>query len=78
MGVQQMREFEMSHEQMDTLISSMKASPALIMIQCGKTASQQERANKAWELLGLEMGFKYMTVVPSNKGSMFFTAEETN
>jgi len=37
--------------------------------------SRQENANYAWEKLGKELGFKYMTVRPNGKGDRFFTAE---
>ena len=70
-----MREYEMSQEQFDKIIDACQPVP-MIMLQCGSPPSPQERANDAWESLGLEMGFQYMTVKPSPKGGRFFTAEE--
>ena len=70
------KEFEMTQEQLDKLMESMKPVP-LIMLQCGMPRSQQERANDAWESLGKEMGFDSMSVRPTGRGDRFFTAEST-
>lgn len=68
------REFEMTQEQLDKLLDSMKPSP-MIMLQCGNPPSQQECANMAWKALGEKMGFQHMTVEPTSKGDRFFKAE---
>jgi len=70
------KEFQMTEEQLATLMESCKPTPA-IMLQCGPPATTQEKANSAWWLLGREMGFDGMTVRPvSGKEPRFFTAEE--
>ncbi len=68
------KEFEMSQEQLDEILSACKPVP-MIMLQCGTPKSPQENANNAWERLGNKLGFKHMTVLPSNKGDRYFTAE---
>lgn len=68
------QEFEMSAEQEKALLESMRPVP-MIMLQCGEPRSQQENANEAWKRLGIELGFDGMTVLPSDKGQRFFTAE---
>jgi hypothetical protein len=70
-----MKDFEMTQEQLDTLLDAMKPVP-LIAINCGMPRSQQENANLAWLRLGNEMGFSHMTVTPNEKGDRFFSAEE--
>lgn len=70
-------EYEMTDEQFKRILEACAARP-LIMLQCGIPRSRQERANDAWKLLGEELGFDYMTVKPSSKGSRFFTAIERN
>jgi hypothetical protein len=70
-----MKEFEMTKEQLDTLLDAMKPVPYMIMGGMEPTA-QQENANNAWNRLGNEMGFQSSTVQPSGKGDRFFTAEE--
>jgi len=68
--------FEMTKEDMDKIIEA--GQPVLmIALQCGTPRSPQENANTAWESLGKKMGFEYMTVLPSPKGKLFFTAKET-
>lgn len=66
-------EFEMSQEQLDRLLEACRPVP-MIMLQCGIPRSQQENANEAWKVLGMEMDFNPMTVEPSSKGQRFFTA----
>lgn len=68
------KDFEMTQEDLDTLLKSMQPVP-MIMLQCGEPQSQQYNANVAWETLGKKMGFKHMTVKPNGKGDRFFTAE---
>ena len=75
--VKQMKEYEMTQEQLDNLIDAIK-SPPLIMLQCGMPPSRQELANNAWCALGKEMGFDGMTVQPTSKGMRFFTATPVN
>lgn len=70
------KEFQMTEEQKNTLLDAMKPQP--VMYLSGGTQmhrSQQERANEAWCKLGRQMGFKGMTVKPSPKGDLYFTAE---
>jgi hypothetical protein len=67
------RKFIMSQAQYDKLIEACKPVP-MIALQCGSPPTPQERANAAWEALGREMGFKYMTVRPG-RTDLEFTAE---
>jgi hypothetical protein len=70
-------EFEMTDADLDELLAAMKPQP-LIMLQCGMPASQQERANAAWAVLGKRMGFDPMSVKPSRPGQpRFFYAHTT-
>ena len=66
--------FTMTQEQYDVIIAACKPIP-LIMLQCGMPSSPQETANRAWEQLGKELGFAYMSVKPGNS-NLEFTAEE--
>ncbi len=67
-------EYEMTQQDLDTLMEAMKPVPA-IMLQCGNPPSQQENANSAWQRLGEKMGFDYNTVQPiGGKGVRFFSA----
>ncbi len=68
------KEYEMTQDQLDTLLKSMQSAP-LIMLQCGPMPNLQERANAAWKRLGDEMGFDHMSVQPTRQGDRFFTAE---
>jgi hypothetical protein len=68
------QEYEMTDEQLQKLYQACQPQPA-IMLQCGTPPSQQEMANDAWDALGREMGFDFMTVEPSGSGDRFFTAE---
>lgn len=70
------KEYEMTEVQLKSLLAACQPIP-LIMLQCGMPPTPQETANAAWERLGNEMGFQYMTVEPcEGKGNRFFTAEE--
>jgi hypothetical protein len=69
----EMKTFEMTEAQLATILDACRAQPA-IMLQCGPTLSAQERANRAWEALGKEMGFDHMTARPTGQGDRFFTA----
>ena len=68
------KDFEISQEQLDTILKACKPVP-LIALNCGMPASSQENANAAWQKLGEEMGFKHMTVRPNGNGDRFFSAE---
>ncbi|MDD5061354.1 MAG: hypothetical protein PHN44_03620, partial [Candidatus Marinimicrobia bacterium] len=68
------KEYEMTQEQYDTLLDACKPVP-MIMLQCGTPSSPQENANRAWEALGKEMGFEYMSVKLVPNKPRFFTAE---
>lgn len=57
--------FTITQKQYDTLLESMKPTPA-IMLQITSGDSQQSRANNAWIKLGLELGFDGMTVEPTS------------
>jgi hypothetical protein len=70
-----MKDFEMTQEQLNVLMDASKSVP-LIALNCGSGVSQQQRANLAWERLGDELGFEYMTVQPTGKGNRFFKAKE--
>lgn len=69
------KEFEMSEEQKAKIMDACKPVPYII-VNGTAPRSQQENANDAWEALGLELGFRHMTVQPvRGKGDRFFTAE---
>lgn len=70
------KEFEMSDDQLNKLLDACKPTPAMYL-SGGVPAfgTPQENANRAWKALGDEMGFKWDTVCPSNKGNKFFFAE---
>lgn len=55
--------YTMTKEQFDKIIEACKPIP-MIAIHCGAPTSPQERANTAWQALGDELGFDYMTVRP--------------
>jgi len=67
-------EYEMTEEDLATLLAAMKPV-AHIMIGGSFPSSQQENANRAWAALGLKMGFDPMSVRPfEGKGNRSFTA----
>lgn len=68
-----MQDFEMSQVQLETLKDMIK-SPPVIAIHCTNPRSRQEVANSAWQHLGIEMGFDFMTVTPNGQGDRFFSA----
>ncbi len=71
------KEFELTQEQYDELMVASQPVPYIIAGGLEPT-SQQESANRAWERLGKELGFEYMTARPvPGKGALFFTAEVT-
>lgn len=65
--------FEMTTAQKDKLLEAMKPVPYMIMGGL-PPPSLQAMANAAWERLGAELGFDHMSVLPSDKGQLFFTA----
>ena len=69
------KEFELTQEQLNLLLDASKPTP-VIFLSGGKPLfnSPQENANYAWEKLGEELGFDYMTVEPNGKGNRFFSA----
>lgn len=69
-----MTNFEMTQEQMDTIVKACRPVP-MLMLQCGEPISRQARANAAWKALGSEMGFDSTTVEPTGKGPLFFRAK---
>lgn len=71
------QEYEMTSEQLDALVKDTDVirSLPLIMLQCETFITLQKTANRAWETLGKELGFEYMTVKSSKRGQRFFTAE---
>lgn len=69
------KDYEMTHEDMDTLLKAGEAVPYMI-IGGFAPMTQQERANHAWIALGKRMGFDGMSVRPiPGKDFRFFTAE---
>lgn len=70
------KEFELTAEQYDKLIDACK-SVTYMVIGGIEPRSPQQNANDAWRALGRELGFDGMSVQPSNKGKLFFTAEES-
>jgi hypothetical protein len=66
-------EYEMTQDQYNKLLEACKPV-SMIMLQCGTPSSPQENANRAWALLGDEMGFDFMTVKPVPNKQRFFTA----
>jgi hypothetical protein len=68
------KEYELTQERYDRLLKACQSVPYMV-IGGVEPASPQENANRAWEALGLEMGFLGRTVEPSSRGKMFFTAE---
>lgn len=69
------REFEISQDQLDGLLNASKPVPYLIVGGRGPR-SPQENANTAWQALGEELGFDYMTVKPiPGKSNRFFMAD---
>jgi len=69
------REYEMTGQQMKTLLDACKPVPYMV-VGGMEPRSIQENVNAAWRALGMKMGFNGMTVRPvPNKCSRFFTAE---
>lgn len=71
------KEFEMSEEQLKKLLEACKPTPVMYL-PGGQLmgGTPQENANRAWDTLGKEMGFKGRTVKPiPGKDGKYFTAE---
>ena len=68
------KEFKMTEEQYTKLIKACQPVPYMIF-GGQEPRSPQENANAVWCDLGRELGFKGMTVQPSEKGKLYFTAE---
>lgn len=73
------REYEMTQEQVDAIKEASKPVPVMFL-SGGQLmgGTPQENANRAWQKLGTEMGFKFLTVRRSPKGERFFFAEPTD
>lgn len=69
------KHFEMTQAQLATILDACKPVPYLV-IGGHEPRSPQENANDAWQALGEELGFDYLTVEPTGAGARFFTAEE--
>ena len=67
------KEFEMTEADLEKILDASKPTRYMI-IGTSMPRSPQENANDAWQELGNRMGFDFMTVVPTNKGDRFFTA----
>lgn len=68
--------FEMTDKQYAKIIEASKPTPVMYLsggIPMG--GSPQENANNAWKNLAEELGFKWDSVRPCNKGNRFFYAE---
>lgn len=69
------KEFEMTEAQLNDLLDAGKPTPVMYLsggIPMGGTP--QENANRAWENLGKELGFRHMTVQPNGKGNRLFNS----
>lgn len=69
------KEYQLTEEQYRKLIEASKPIPYMVFGGM-EPRSPQENANAAWAVLGNELGFDWTTVDRSNKGKMFFTAED--
>ena len=65
--------YEMTQEDLDTLLNAMKPVPYIVVGDIAPR-SQQENANAAWAKLGGKMGFDSDTVKPTGRGDRFFSA----
>ena len=72
-------EFEMTEEQYKEIMDACKPTPVMYMSGgLPMFNTPQENANYAWEKLGKELKFKFMSVRPAlGKGPKFFLAELT-
>ena len=70
------KEFEMTEKQFLKITNACMPVAYMRLGGSFPTKSRQENANDAWEELGKELGFDYLTVEPVyEKGYRFFTAE---
>lgn len=63
-----MQKYKMSEKQLKTLLDACKPTMC-IKIGNYTPPTPQENANRAWAVLGKELGFKPMTVKPIQGGS---------
>jgi len=71
-----MKRFKISQEQLDKLLEASQPVPYMIF-GGHPPRSPQENANSAWDALGKELGFDYMTVRPvAGQPDTVFEAEE--
>lgn len=67
-------EYQMSEADLAELMEAFRPVP-MIVVGNSYPEDPQERANRAWAVLGRKMGFDPMTPLPvDGKGSRFFTA----
>ena len=66
-------EYKMTEQDHEDLLEACKSVPYMI-VGTSIPSSPQENANRAWAILGKKMGFDSMSVRPSDKGELFFTA----
>lgn len=66
--------YELSEEQYQRIIEASKPVPYLV-IGGMPPESPRVKAERVWQSLGKEMGFKWDTARPSSKGDHFFEAE---
>lgn len=70
----QIKEFELTQEQFQKLVEASQPVPYLV-IGGHPPSSPQENANRAWQALGEELGFDWLSVEPvPGKNHYFFTA----
>lgn len=71
------REYEMTDAQREALMAAAKPVPAMFLSGGAPMFdSPQENANRAWQKLAEELGFRWDSVQPvAGKGDRFFTAE---
>lgn len=67
------KEYEMTPAQLAKIMEACEAVPYLVAN--GTEPCIQDNVNAAWDALGKEMGFDFLTVRPNGKGDRFFTAE---
>jgi predicted TIM-barrel fold metal-dependent hydrolase len=69
------KEFEMTDEQLKTLMDACKPVPYMVF-GGREPRSPQENANDTWRDLGRELGFDHMSVRPiQGKNNKFFRAK---
>jgi hypothetical protein len=68
--------FSMTDDQLATLLDACKPVPYLVA-NGTEPASPQENANRAWQALGAELGFDWLTVTPAGADQRVFYAKPT-